>query len=257
MRVSSHPGAVFPQDSEPDQPDDERVVALQRVTLTAVDFRRARFDKFQLGGCLFDRCDFRGLTLDRRLAPLLVALPRSVFRGCSFDGADLGRALLGQSRFERCTFDDARLDGSHTETAEFVNCRFAGPIDDVTFYGAPSAAEAKRLDPPRRRNEFRGNDFRDAEFVDVAFVAGIDMTLQRFPDDELHVRVDGFKHRLAKARDEIKSWYERDRVPGLAMLAALEARWRDQDTVVARRWTPRIKAPDRVQARVWEALEHI
>ena len=63
---------MSPQDSEPNQPDDERVVALHRATITAVDFRRARFDKFTLGGCLFDRCDFRGLKLDRRLAPLLV-----------------------------------------------------------------------------------------------------------------------------------------------------------------------------------------
>ena len=248
---------MSPQDSEPNQPDDERVVALHRATITAVDFRRARFDKFSLGGCLFDRCDFRGLKLDRRLAPLLVALPRSVFRDCRFDGADLRRALLGQSRFERCSFDDTNIDGSHGETTEFVDCRFAGPLDGVTFYGSPAGPEAKRLDPPRRRNEFRGNDFRDAEFVDVAFVAGIDMTLQRFPDDELHVRVDGFQRRVAKARNDIKSWYERDRMPALAMLATLEARWRDQDVVVARRWTPRINAPDRVQARVWELLEHI
>lgn len=245
------------QDSEPDRRDDERVVALHRATITAVDFRRARFDKFSLGGCLFDRCDFRGLKLDRRLAPLLVALPRSVFRSCRFDGADLRGALLGQSRFERCSFDDARIDQIGAEAAEFIDCRFAGPLDDVTFFGAPSPSEVKRLDPPRRRNEFRGNDFRDAEFVDVAFVAGIDMTLQRFPDDELHVRVDGFQRRVAKARNEIKSWYERDRIPAMAMLATLEARWPDQDIVVARRWTPRIKAPDRIQARVWEVLEHI
>jgi pentapeptide repeat protein len=248
---------VSPQDSEPNQPDDERVVALHRATITGVDFRRARFDKFSLGGCLFDHCDFRGLKLDRRLAPLLVALPRSVFRDCRFDGADLRRAFLGQSRFERCSFDDANVDGSHAETAEFVDCRFAGPLDDVTFYGTPSGPEAKRLDPPRKRNEFRGNDFRDAELLDVAFVAGVDMTRQRFPDDDLHVRVEGFQRRLAKARSDIKNWYERDRAPATVMIATLEARWRDQDVVVARRWTPRIKAPDRIQARVWEVLEHI
>jgi hypothetical protein len=248
---------VSPPDSEPKQPDDERVVALHRVTLTAVDFRRARFDKFSLGGCLFDRCDFRGLKLDRRLAPLFVALPRSVFRDCSFDGSDLRRAPLGQSRFERCTFDDTGIDGIDAGAAEFLDCRFAGPLDGVTFYGTPFGPEAKRLDPPRRRNEFRGNDFRDAELVDVAFVGGVDMARQRFPDDELHVRVEGFQRRLAKARAEIKTWYERDGAPALVMLATLEARWRDQDVVVARRWTPRIKAPDRIQARVWEVLEHI
>ena len=243
--------------SEPKQPDDERVVALQRATLTAVDFRRARFDRFSLGGCFFDRCDFRRVTLDRKLSPLFQAMPRSVFRDCYFDGADMRRGRFGQSRFERCTFDDARLDDSDSESAEFVDCRFAGPIDGVTFYGAPSASRAKRLDPPRRRNEFHGNDFRDADLVDVAFVAGIDMDQQRFPDDELHVRVERFHHRLAKARAEVKEWYERERVPALAMLATLAARWRGQDIVVARRWTPRIKASDRVQARVWELLEHI
>ncbi len=244
-------------DSEPKQPDDERVVALHRATLTAVDFRSARFDKFSLGGCLFDRCDFRGLKLDRRLAPLFVALPRSVFRDSRFDGADLRHARLGQSRFERCTFDDARLEDCETEAAEFIGCRFAGPLAGVTFYGAPSSAAAKRFDPPRRRNEFRGNDFRDAELLDVAFVAGIDMDVQRFPDDEMHVRVEDFQRRLAKARAEVNEWYERERAPALAMLATLAARWRDQDVVVARRWTPRIKAADRVQARVWELLEHI
>ncbi|HUG06531.1 MAG TPA: pentapeptide repeat-containing protein [Candidatus Limnocylindria bacterium] len=243
-------------DSEPNQPDDERVVALHRATLTAVDFRRSRFDRFSLGGCLFDRCEFRGLKLDRRLAPLFVALPRSVFRDCHFDGADLRRARLGQSRFERCTFDDARLDGSHLEAAEFVDCRFAGPLDGVTFHGAPSGPEVERLDPQRRRNEFRGNDFRDAELLDVGFVAGVEMGRQRFPEDELYVRVEDFQRRLAKARGEVKRWYERDRAPGLVMLATLSARWRDQDVVVARRWTPRIKASDRVQARVWALLEH-
>ena len=245
------------QDSEPKQPDDERVVALHRATITAVDFRSAQFDKFTLGGCLFDRCDFRGLKLDRRLAPLFAALPRSVFRDCRFDEADLRRAQLGQSRFERCTFDDARLEDSDIAGAEFIGCRFAGPMERVTFYGAPSSAHAKRMDPPRRRNEFRGNDFRDADLLDVSFVAGIDMDRQRFPEDELHVRVDGFPRALSKARAEVKNWYERERAPALEMLATLAARWRDQDVVVARRWTPRMKASDRVQARVWELLEHI
>lgn len=245
------------QDSEPKQSDDERVVALHRATIADVDFRSARFDRFTLGGCLFDRCDFRGLRLDRRLAPLFSALPRSVFRDCRLDGADLRRADLGQSRFERCTFDDALLESCATQEAEFIGCRFAGPLVALTFYGTPSSAQAKRMDPPRRRNEFRANDFRDAELLDVAFVHGVDMDRQRFPDDELHVRVDAFQRRLPRARAEVKGWYDRERTPALAMLATLEARWRDQDVVVARRWTPRIKAPDRVQARVWELLEHI
>jgi len=249
---------VSQPDSERRRHDDERVVALHRATLTAVDFRRARFDTFSLGGCLFDRCDFRGLRLDHKLSPLFVALPRSVFRDCYFDGADIRHARLGQSRFERCTFDDARLDGSRTEAAEFVECRFAGAIDGVTFHGTPWGPEQRRLDPPRKRNDFSGNDFRDAELFDAVFLTGIDMDRQRFPEDELHVRIEGFHRRLAKARAQIKEqWYERERAPALLMLTTLASRWRGQDIVVARRWTPRIKAPDRVQARVWELLETI
>lgn len=244
-------------DSERNQLDDERVVALHRATIAAVDFRRARFDRFTIGGCLFDHCDFRGLKLDARLAPLFTALPRSVFRDCYFDGVDMRRGRLGQSRFERCTFDDARLEGARTEAVEFIDCRFAGRLDGVTFYGAPWGPEAKRLDPPRRRNEFRGNDFRDAELFDVAFVYGIDVDRQRFTLDELHVRVEDFQRRLGRARTEVKDWYDRDRRPAQVMLAALAARWRDQDVVVARRWTPRVKVPDRVQARVWDLLEHM
>jgi hypothetical protein len=83
------------------------------------------------------------------------------------------------------------------------------------------------------------------------------MDRQRFPEDDMHVRVEGFERRLAKARAEVRQWYDRERAPARAMLATLAARWRDQDVVVARRWTPRIKASDRVQARVWELLEQI
>src|SRR3979409_519704 len=193
--------------------------------------------------------------MDRRLAPRFHAAPRSVFRDCYFDGADARRARLGQTRFERCTFDDARLEGAPAEAAEFIAWRSAGRLAPVASSAPPSGPEAKRLDPRRMRNEFRGNDFRDAELLDVAFVAGVDMDLQRFPDDELHVRIEDFRRRLQKARAEVDRWYERDRGPALAMLTGLAVRWRDQDVVVARRWTPRIKASDRLQARGWDLLE--
>src|ERR1700687_321120 len=105
-----------------------------------------------------------------------------------------------------------------------------------------AAPAAKRLDPRRVRNEFRGNDFRDAELLDVAFIAGVDMHLQRFPEDELHVRIEDFRRHVQKARSEVEQWDERGR---------------DKHVAVARGWTPRIKASDRLQARVWDLLEHI
>ena len=247
------------RDSEANSPSgpaasDEGVVQLHRAALRGVDFRKARFERFDLGGSLFERCDFRGLRIDKRFAPMLVASPRNTFRHCRFDGADLHRTPLGQSRFEHCTFDDALLEGIRAEAAEFVDCRFAGPLDGVTFHGMPPSTET--VTPPRKRNEFRGNDFRDAEIGDVLFVGWIDLHAQRWPDDEIYVNVDNFRRRLAKARTEVREWYERDRRPALAMLDQLAKRWRDQDHVFTRRWSARIDAPDRVQARVWELLEH-
>ena len=122
------------------------------------------------------------------------------------------------------------------------------------FHGLPPGTE--RLEPPRKRNEFRGNDFRDAEIDDVVFTGWIDLHAQRWPDDEIYVNVDNFRRRLGKARADVKDWYERDRAPALAMLDELAKRWCDQDHVFTRRWSARIAAPDRVQARVWELLEH-
>ena len=241
--------------SEPSEADSERVIALHRATISAVDFRKARFDRFDLGGCRFERCDFRGMRLGKRYASLFAALPRSVFRNCYFDSADLRRFRLGQSRFERCTFDDARFAGCDVDDAEFVDCRFAGRLEGVVFRGVPTTPQP--LDPPRTRNEFRGNDFRDAELGDVAFIEGIDIDRQRWPIDELHVRVDHFHKRLRKARSEVIKWYERDRGPALAMLSELATRWRGQETVVARRWTPRLATPVRVQARLWALLERV
>src|SRR5207247_6074322 len=154
---SSRPGAVSQQDSGPNQPG-EGVISVGRAGLANVDFRKARFDKFQLAVGNFVACDFRGLRLDEKFAPFFVTRPRSTFASCKFDGADLRQVTAEGTRFEKCSFDDARLDGWTPARAEFVDCRFAGTVVSVTFSGRPAGPGSTRIDQARSKDDFRGND---------------------------------------------------------------------------------------------------
>lgn len=126
--------------------------------------------------------------------------PRSVFRACRFDGADLRRASPGQSRFEACTFEGSLIDEWSVATAEFIDCRFTGRIAGVTFHGKPWGRGATSLDPARTVNEFRGNDFTGADLRECAFIRGIALDQQRWPEGDTYVRLDRFHQRLARAR---------------------------------------------------------
>lgn len=279
MRGSSRQGAVSPQASErsgePAQegeagaeppaasgqpvPESEgspdRVVSINRATLRGVDFRKARFDRFSLAGCLFLSCDFRAIRMDRRYQPLFAATPPSIFRDCRFDNADLRRIRPGLARFERCTFDDANLDGWRTEGAEFVGCRFAGALGAVTFSGRTIGAEARAVAAGRTRNEFAGNDFRDADLDRVVFAYGIDLSSQRLPLSDRYVRLDRFPQRLAHARAAIVRWdVQEERVAGVAMLRELATRYPGQGEIIASRVSATGPAA-RVQTRVWAVLE--
>lgn len=237
-----------PQDAPPD-----RVVAISRATLRGVDFRKARFDSFSLAGVLFISCDFRMIRFDKRLQGLFTAAPRSTFRDCKFDGADLRRVRPGLARFERCTFDDAAIDGWRTEAAEFVDCRFAGALGTVVFYGRPSGNAGHLVD--RKRNDFSGNDFRDADLDHVTFTGGIDLRTQRLPRDERYVWLDRFPQRVARARTEIVRWdVQEERIAAQDMLRELTVRFRDQADVFASRMGAS-GAAARVQTRVWTELE--
>lgn len=231
------------------------LVLLQRATVADVDFSRAAFERLAPSGCTFVRCDFRKATLDRRLLPLFKARQRNTFRECRFDGVDLRGIDPGSSRFERCTFDGADITGWNAVAAEFIDNHFAGLIAHVRFYGRPWGPTATELDPPRTASEFRGNDFRDAEMLDVAFLMGIDIGKQRWPESDDYVRLDRIHQRLTRGRAEILRWKDLvTRGEALEMVQALSFLLMSQNDVIARRVEPTVKAPPDVQRKVWSAL---
>ena len=233
------------------------LIHLDRVTLREVDFRKATFEDLAPFGCVFERCDFRGTIFDRRLLPLFAARPRSVFRECRFDGADLRRMPPGQSRFERCSFDGALLDEWTATAAKFIKCHFSGLVSGVVFHGKPWGREADLLDPPRAVNEFRGNDFRAADLVECAFIRGIALDEQLWPEDQDHryVRLDRFQQRLTRGRAEILFWTDLTaRGQALGLIQAASFLYREQNSVIARRAEERSPIPVEIQRRVWDVL---
>jgi len=216
-----------PPEQRPSDPRSDSVVSINRATLRGVDFRKARFDKFSLAGCLFVSCDFRAIRFDARYAPLFAALPQTTFRDCRFDGADMRRVRPAFARFEHCTFDDTAIDGWKTEASEFIGCRFAGALGTVTFYGKPVGPSGRAIPLERKHNDFAQNDFRDADLDHVVFTLGID----------------------------IGKWdVQEERVAGLEMLRELSGRYREQNQIFASRVSASGHAA-RVQTRVWAALE--
>lgn len=230
-------------------------VLLHRITVSDVDFARAAFDRLSASGCVLARCDFRQAAFDRRLAPLFEARERNVFRECRFDGIDLRAIDPGGSRFESCAFDGADMTGWTTTRAEFVDCHFAGRVERVRFYGRPWGPGASELRLSRAVNEFHGNDLRDAELVDVAFVMGIDLSKQRWPEGDAYVRLDRIHQRLARGHAEILRWKDLDvRGQALAMLQGLSSLYLQQNDVFARRSEARIATDPGIQDKVWTTL---
>ena len=228
---------------------------LSRVVVRDADFRRVTFDQFAPEGCTFERCDFSHQALDRRYQPLFSSRRQSVFRDCSFDGADLTGVRPGQARFESCSFDGAKLDGWESFTAEFIDCRFAGIVHNVRFYGKPWGASAAKLDPARTVNAFTGNDFRKADLVGVTFIHGVDIRKQKWPEGTQYVILDRIHQRIAKARLGVLEWRDQhQRQEALDMLQAASLLYSHQMTVIGRRVEERWTATPAVQERVWDAL---
>lgn len=153
---------------------------------------------------------------------------------------------LGQARFERCSFDHTKMRMWFSHDAEFVNCRFAGPISSCRFFGRPVHA----ANPPRRVNEFRGNDFRDAELIWTSFEGGIDLTAQKWPETGEYLWLDRVPERAEIARRKIEKWPEStDKAWALRVLnGVLED---EQDAILRRREEV---LTDDAAGRVWQIL---
>src|SRR4051812_10570620 len=162
------------------------------------DLSRQRIPRLSVSATLFERCDFSR----SQVVGVLGVRPWATYRDCTFVRTDLRGASRSLARFERCTFEHAKLDKWFATSAEFVDCRFSGPLRSVRFAGSVWPAEvAQKLGS--RQLEFVGNDFSEAELVDVDFVGGVDIGAQRWPSSPDYAIIEDLAAGLAAAEQEI------------------------------------------------------
>lgn len=232
------------------EPEPETDVRFEGARCVSVDFSQTKFDQFYTKDSLFERCNFRGATLNG----IFSGHPRTVYRECAFDGADLLGIDPGHARFEGCSFEDVHIRQWFATCAEFIDCRFSGRIETTKFFGRrPSGVCAD----DRATNEFRGNDFRRAELNDVGFVAGIDLDEQQLPTGEQYVLVPDFHGRIKAVWQVITEWPAEKRRPAELLLKAYSTGgMEDQKDLFARR-DEASSVPRSVREAVWELLEGI
>ncbi|MFB9236254.1 hypothetical protein ACFFWC_11960 [Plantactinospora siamensis] len=101
-----------------------------------------------------------------------------IYRSCTFVGVRLRIRAgfhVGEARFEDCTFERCRFEEFFSFSADFVGCRFVGPIKMAAIYGT---------DPHTgRRNEIHGNNFRAAGLSDnIGLRADFPVESQLWPE---------------------------------------------------------------------------
>lgn len=175
------------------------------------EFVGADFSNLDVGLYTAIRCRFLGCSFaNTRIADAGFGggYHATLYQDCDFTGLRFRSMACGRARFERCRFEDVRVGIWICMNAEFVDCTFSGHLKTTIF----SALDPNVLILPkeerskRRPNEFRGNDFTRCTYLDVTFRGGIDLSLQRLPDDERHGVIRDAAHAIPRLRSAIASW---------------------------------------------------
>ena len=229
------------------------VTQFEDATVRNVEFVPANIIGFVGVRSTFIDCEFTGLPFVDRV-PIFSRVGQSVYRGCVFRSCDLEHAHIGGARFEQCIFDRNVIDEWFSFAGEFIDCTFIGKITTSKFYGRPWGDDGERLAGIRDVNEFVGNDFTRSDLRDVAFVGGIEIDAQRWPDSPEYVRLCRFAERVRRARRELSELSDpKARKEALAMLTVYsDDEMAEQPVLFAKRTD--IPFPS-VRDLVWRALE--
>jgi Pentapeptide repeats (8 copies) len=176
---------------------------LSEVRLENADFSNRRVRDLAVVNATLIRCDFSRTRVTGGV--LGAGYETSEYLECVFDGCHLSNVLPGRATFINCSFRDVSIRKLQFQDAQFIDCVFTGLLESVTFSAVPLSTD--RLG--RSRNTYRGNDFSGAWLSGTVFRGGIDLTLQRLPDDPDHVLVRDAAVVLPKVREQVARWPER------------------------------------------------
>jgi uncharacterized protein YjbI with pentapeptide repeats len=191
---------------------------IRGVRWSDIDFSGADLQSLRLFDCTLENCSFEGaICRDWRLWGTSV-------EDCSFRSANLRDAALGGTNERRrnsyrridftkadlrgtahesadvigCTFADTNLKKVDFQATVFVDCSFAGELNDVAF--ARFAFRGESFPP----NQMTGADFRCAK-LRYTWFRNLDLEDVHWPEDADHIVVSNYKLVLDRMLDLLRN----------------------------------------------------
>jgi uncharacterized protein YjbI with pentapeptide repeats len=150
-------------------------------------FDRAQLDDLRIWGTTFVRSSFvRTRLTGATLGSGTEHAARNVWQDVDFSGASMRGAVVDQATFSGCDFGQAKIDKLEFRQCEIANCRFAGRLRDVIFYGR--ATSDGPASPPFEHVDLSAAvldmcEFDGCRFVDSTFPADPDVrVVASFPE---------------------------------------------------------------------------
>ncbi len=198
-------------------PNDRQMIEHER--LSGADFSGRKYSMLTAVGARFEGCNFEKLRLGNFAYGAGKEL--SEYVDCNFDGLRVDFMGGGYARFVRCTFHNVNLREWYSWSTELIDCTFSGRLRGGIFSG--TVREDDRSFVRRKKNEFRGNDFSEMALEDVAFRNGIDLSLQKLPNDPGYLYLPDADAAIRRARADIITWRDlKLRQEAMAMIRTLE-----------------------------------
>lgn len=195
---------------------DARIVDCRLERAICRDWRLWRTDVTRTS---FGKADMRGSVLGAWYEGRGVH-----YRDVDFSEADLRDSVFDSACLEDVDFSHARLDRVNFEASDLVRCRFAGLLNEVTFYGA-------EMGFPNPAPRFENVDLSHAQLRWVEF-RRVDPGRAQLPHDSEHVIVENVVCVLDRALAALAG-NESDAARGLRGVLKNRRKWLAPDQRIA------------------------
>ena len=145
-------------------------------------FHNVKFDKADLRGMSDHGNDFKGCTFSSTcFQRAILGYDGTPYRNCVFEKSNFRGANLIRAEFDDCKFVSAKLKGVDFGASSFVNCSFAGKVEDVWFRGTfPLPSMIEDFGFPRR-NRMESVSFAEASLLWMTFSNECDLSTVILP----------------------------------------------------------------------------
>jgi len=176
-------------------------IHLERCRFAQVSLRQVETSYWNERFCYFEDVDFSGA----KMLDAALGMRPSTYNRVAFCDVDFSGAHIVCADFTSCDFSRAKLERLDFGGSRFVDCRFAGRLEEVWFNAYARFPSDRKLCGENSRNEMSGVDFSEAELWDVMFTGGIDLSTVVLPQDGSHLLFRRFDLVLKQASEMLAS----------------------------------------------------